>query len=891
MRWRHKPTQKCVQRNPCFSLQKVGGGGGYLAAKNSSIPAENGSYPTDFDKNTNKNVCFCDFDNTTKISEKEIDFSRITPVKTVGGKNVINSHSEKVNCSHLRTCANPSTGNVQKVKVLKYNKKTLAAILVCVWLFVIATYCAIFMLLTNASKESGIGIVPMAQTNTSNAPTISQSGSNRAYTISTLDEFEYIAGLSAETASVADYNTYYAEDVICTITCDDLISVSNNKYMGTENRPFRGKCIFNITNGDLDGPVFGWLNGATIVGCETAFYSDASSLSFQNRPDTPYWGALANVAIDTAFSNINVCESDWDMGTPVSDLSDITRAITNSTMSERVMYVGGIVGACYGITTFENCNISGSHISSKCYAGAYAGACYGNTTISNDQSDLSTVEITALCSSINSGEAGFGLIGYVGVDAGVDAPTYQTSNYTSISFSASLDCDISTMAELTALGFDCHGITIVQSQDFTLYSGVGRVGTKATPFRGTYNGNAKTINLYSNSSSSSSVPCSAPFNYIRDAKITDLNINCVSTMERTTFAGMITNVAIDSTISFVKVEGVGSNGDFIGACIGYAKGCTIDNVNLSTYYTSNSSYSYSGVVGYGAGSNTITNINRASSLTNIGFQEGSTTNTLANGKITIDLNGGDPDLEQSLVLTKSGTSCALPSALTRKGYYISGYTAITNVSSISGFICNYASASTASLVKASWAVGYAITYKDMGGGAYSGSNLSSLPSNYPNPTTTSTLTLVNGVKAGYKFLGWYLNDSTCSGESITQLAGNSYAEIVLYAKWELDTSRITFNFAYSGVNPNGDSVILYIYKDNVLQNQVALLGASQLVLEQSKGGSYTILICTPYIWTVTRTSGLGTLSGNKLSYVVPQGNATVNLTFGGSGWSSNSVVI
>lgn len=74
----------------------------------------------------------------------------------------------------------------------------------------------------------------------------------------------------------------------------------------------------------------------------------------------------------------------------------------------------------------------------------------------------------------------------------------------------------------------------------------------------------------------------------------------------------------------------------------------------------------------------------------------------------------------------------------------------------------------------------AITYKDGGGGAYSGNNASALPATHTVGTDTA---LVAGTGDNYTFSGWY-TASDCTGTALTTLGAYDYtADITLYAKW------------------------------------------------------------------------------------------------------------
>lgn len=79
---------------------------------------------------------------------------------------------------------------------------------------------------------------------------------------------------------------------------------------------------------------------------------------------------------------------------------------------------------------------------------------------------------------------------------------------------------------------------------------------------------------------------------------------------------------------------------------------------------------------------------------------------------------------------------------------------------------------------------YDITYKDQGDNAYSGNVTAGVPTGAPTTHTYGSATaLVNGVKDGYRFDGWF-TDASCTvsaGSSIGATAKT--ADFTLYAKW------------------------------------------------------------------------------------------------------------
>lgn len=75
---------------------------------------------------------------------------------------------------------------------------------------------------------------------------------------------------------------------------------------------------------------------------------------------------------------------------------------------------------------------------------------------------------------------------------------------------------------------------------------------------------------------------------------------------------------------------------------------------------------------------------------------------------------------------------------------------------------------------------YVITYKDQGNVTYSGSNLASLPINHTYGTLTN---LVDGVKAGLTFAGWFTDQACTAGNLVNSLGTDHVGNITLYAKW------------------------------------------------------------------------------------------------------------
>ncbi len=91
---------------------------------------------------------------------------------------------------------------------------------------------------------------------------------------------------------------------------------------------------------------------------------------------------------------------------------------------------------------------------------------------------------------------------------------------------------------------------------------------------------------------------------------------------------------------------------------------------------------------------------------------------------------------------------------------------------------------------------YTISYKDEGNADYSGSNLASLPTYHTYNTATQ---LVDGVRDGFSFAGWF-TDATCETPAGSSIAANSKtADFTLYAKWTAENKkRVTISEVSNG---------------------------------------------------------------------------------------------
>ncbi|MBE6142274.1 MAG: hypothetical protein E7175_05505 [Erysipelotrichaceae bacterium] len=165
-----------------------------------------------------------------------------------------------------------------------------------------------------------------------------------------------------------------------------------------------------------------------------------------------------------------------------------------------------------------------------------------------------------------------------------------------------------------------------------------------------------------------------------------------------------------------------------------------------------------------------------------------------------------------------------------------------------------------------------VTYKDQGGGTYSGNNIGSLPSTC---SYTSDTTLVSGTKAGYTFDGWHLK-SDCSDDTVTKIYAGGYYEssgtnVTLYAKWTAATYAVSFN---NGGGTGGSiSASSYTYKPSA-SSSITITAPTKVGYNPS--------------YTITRTGDYGgsspTISGNTVT--IPAGSyGTFTI---GTTWNGNS---
>ena len=165
--------------------------------------------------------------------------------------------------------------------------------------------------------------------------------------------------------------------------------------------------------------------------------------------------------------------------------------------------------------------------------------------------------------------------------------------------------------------------------------------------------------------------------------------------------------------------------------------------------------------------------------------------------ITLHPNGGTPNENQEI--TTEEESYTLPECpFSHTGYTFDGWATSANdnviyenketIENLNGTAVN---------LYAKWTpIDHEITYE-----LYGGTNHASNPAKYT--IETSTITLQAPTKTGYTFGGWYKENTFET--SVTQITNGSTGDITLYAKWEVDTYRITLDANGGVFTKNGNT--------------------------------------------------------------------------------------
>ncbi|MBR6061608.1 MAG: InlB B-repeat-containing protein, partial [Spirochaetales bacterium] len=160
--------------------------------------------------------------------------------------------------------------------------------------------------------------------------------------------------------------------------------------------------------------------------------------------------------------------------------------------------------------------------------------------------------------------------------------------------------------------------------------------------------------------------------------------------------------------------------------------------------------------------------------------------------VAFNANGGTGTMA-NLTMTYGTAKALTANAFTRTDYTFAGWntkangsgTSYTNKQSVSNLTSVSGGAVT---LYAVWTPkSFTITYKNIGGGAYTGNNSSSLPATHTYGTAT---VIPAGKSDSGTFLGWYTSSDGMS-EPVSTLGETAYtANITLYAQW---TGTVTLN--------------------------------------------------------------------------------------------------
>ena len=158
--------------------------------------------------------------------------------------------------------------------------------------------------------------------------------------------------------------------------------------------------------------------------------------------------------------------------------------------------------------------------------------------------------------------------------------------------------------------------------------------------------------------------------------------------------------------------------------------------------------------------------------------------------ITLDLNGGKLEAGESALIENvaGGSKVELPSPTKENHLFIGWYTSLdergikfSSNDVITESITLYAKYQSLEEFESEYNINY-----ELNGGEFTGS--------YPETYEVGKVTvLVDPIKNGYKFQGWY-ESSLFIGERVEEISSNQIGEVTLYAKWmeEKDAYQVTF---------------------------------------------------------------------------------------------------
>ncbi len=258
-------------------------------------------------------------------------------------------------------------------------------------------------------------------------------------------------------------------------------------------------------------------------------------------------------------------------------------------------------------------------------------------------------------------------------------------------------------------------------------------------------------------------------------------------------------------------------------------------------------------------------------------EAGGTINVYCPYQVSYAAGTGASGSVSASAVTTYGSTCTLSSStFSRTGYTQDGWSTTDGGTKAYDLRATYTGGYTDVTLYPHWvANSYSITYKDQGGGTFSGTQ-SSAPTTHTYGTATA---LVSPTKTGYLFGGWFTN-SGCTGTAVTSLGATGYtADITLYAKWTAITvTSVSFSPSASGTTESHSFTMTFttnVPTDNTYQYAIREFAASG----SSYGAGYQIgatNISTATITTETMTPGMMSSTGTyKTQIVILKGGSVV----------------
>ena len=272
-------------------------------------------------------------------------------------------------------------------------------------------------------------------------------------------------------------------------------------------------------------------------------------------------------------------------------------------------------------------------------------------------------------------------------------------------------------------------------------------------------------------------------------------------------------------------------------------------------------------------------------------------------KTTLNMTNGT--VSPASVITMSGNSFNLPTPTASTGYTTNGnwYTDSGMTSGAKAYGSSYTPGSSTTLYSGASLTDYTITYKDCGGGNFSGTHANEYPAIYNYGTGA---TLDSPTKNGYVFNGYY-TASACTGDVQTSIPTTATGNKTFYAKWTANTATVTIKkdgSNWTSSNP-GINVALYQSGTSKQAYSVATVSTNKETVTWTSGtNNVTLLPGTYNIYISKDANHLTTLvdSGETLEvtaspsqsvnmYTLTVGLSHTTATVNGESITNNGTVV